>query len=538
MKFIKILITTILLLQSPIIYSQIISEILPAPVNNAPEWIEIYNNTSSFINDIIILKDATAAINQIPIELNSNKYCVITKDTSAFKLYYKIPDSAILIQSKIPILNNTDDYLYLFNSKNELIDSLYYFQKKSDYGFSIERISQDVKFQNSNFAVCVSKDSNTAGFINSVDINNGYNTLKINYDESYDHLTFDIINNSNLLYNNIDFKIIFNENEITKEIIKIDVKDTIFLNIQKSEISDSLNYYGLISIELLLVSEIDTIFQTLYNINLNIPQNSLFLNEILFDSDNLHSEFIELYNNTENHINLQNLNIVITNDDKISTYQLNMRNIVNPKDYFLITGDSVIFNNISRNDSHKVHILNKSYFLNNNGDSVLITDNYYNILDSLYYSADFHNNKLLSTKNRSLERKSYTLPANFENNLISCLDENYSTPLRINYCSNMTNDKTIIKISNYSFNKEKDSDCTLSIQTENFISYCQIKILDINGNFIKSIGNIDNIGNNYQIDIAPHLFSLLDNAYIIQVSITDAISNQFSNYNLMIAVGK
>ncbi len=157
-------------------FSQIINEFMPAPLGNCPEWIEIYNHSSQQINDVYYIKDAGKSKAKVTLAIKANGYAVISKDTTLLKKYVHFPDSSSLIQAKFPALNNTQDYIYLYNSGEAIIDSLYYSITKEHYGKSIERKSPMISFDNSNFAICVARDSSTCGYLNSVSI---FNTLPV-----------------------------------------------------------------------------------------------------------------------------------------------------------------------------------------------------------------------------------------------------------------------------------------------------------------------------------------------------------------------
>lgn len=141
---------------------------MPAPVNKCPEWIEIYNNSGQIINDIFYIKDANDTKYKINLRLLPKQFGVICKDTALLKQFISIPPLSNLIQAKLPSFNNTGDFIYLFDNNQIIIDSLEYKQIKSTNGISIERVSSEIYFDNSNFVLCKSRDSSTCGYINSV----------------------------------------------------------------------------------------------------------------------------------------------------------------------------------------------------------------------------------------------------------------------------------------------------------------------------------------------------------------------------------
>lgn len=152
--------------------SIIINEIMCYPQNSEPEWIELLNISGDIIsNDSLFIADPTRKYSFALNQLKPNQYCVLVKDTILLKNYRAIPDSALLIQTKIPSLNNDGDSLFLFNSQNVIIDSFYYSGKIALKGFSIERKNPSLPaISEQNLGKSLSIDSTTCGRINSYSI--------------------------------------------------------------------------------------------------------------------------------------------------------------------------------------------------------------------------------------------------------------------------------------------------------------------------------------------------------------------------------
>ena len=143
----------------------VINEIMPAPLGDEPEWIELYNGGAALdASDTLCMSDATETLRMLSISLASGKYAVLTRDTLALKSVRNIPDSVLLIEAKIPFLNNDADSLTLSNLSGEVIDSFVYKFSASKKGISLERISP----ADTAIAYCIAVDSATCGFRNSV----------------------------------------------------------------------------------------------------------------------------------------------------------------------------------------------------------------------------------------------------------------------------------------------------------------------------------------------------------------------------------
>ncbi len=152
-------------------YSQFqFSEIMYAPVNDMPEWIELYYSANDTPMDSIqvtigdITKDHSVSI----LPQKPFSFIVIVKDTSLLKKYIAIPDSLLLIEAKLPSLNNTGDSLYLKDLLGNSIDTFFYKGNWAKSGISLERANFNLPADNStNLVQCKSLDSSTCGMANS-----------------------------------------------------------------------------------------------------------------------------------------------------------------------------------------------------------------------------------------------------------------------------------------------------------------------------------------------------------------------------------
>ena len=149
----------------------VINEIMFNPVGDEPEWIELYNYSNETFSDSLIISDIIKGYNIFLSNLPSKSYCVIVNDTILLRNFRSIPDSTLLVQTKIPSLNNDLDSLTLSLKTGEKIDSFYYKGTWSDKGYSLERISNTHPAIN-NETLLQSKDTTgaTCGMINSNEI--------------------------------------------------------------------------------------------------------------------------------------------------------------------------------------------------------------------------------------------------------------------------------------------------------------------------------------------------------------------------------
>ncbi len=146
----------------------IVSELMPAPSGNEPEWVELFNNSNQLISfDTLYISDPSKELKLSNFILQPSQYSIITKDSAILKSIRTIPDSAVIYQISMPTLNNTTDYLLIRNN-DALIDSVYYDMKWGEPGKSIERLDYDLPADNvANISASTDPTGSTAGRLNS-----------------------------------------------------------------------------------------------------------------------------------------------------------------------------------------------------------------------------------------------------------------------------------------------------------------------------------------------------------------------------------
>jgi hypothetical protein len=141
-----------------------------SPNGEEPEWVELFNNSESiaFTDSLRIadpVRDYTFYINN----LLPKSYCVLVSDTNLLKSYRSVPESALLLSTKLPGLNNDKDSIRLLNLNNQEIDFFIYKGTWAKKGFSLERTSPSFSADNSeSLKQSIAPDSATCGRLNSV----------------------------------------------------------------------------------------------------------------------------------------------------------------------------------------------------------------------------------------------------------------------------------------------------------------------------------------------------------------------------------
>ncbi len=418
----------------------VINEIMYSPSTGEPEWVELYNVTSSPIN----LKrwkfsDAASSVTITNTDkfIPANDFIVLTADSSILN-FYSIPSE--IIRLSLPALNNTGDAVVIKDSLGVLIDSLSYLPSwgGNTGGKSLERIStEESSVDPSNWGTSTNLFKATPGLINSLtkkDFDIAVDDVLFNPEFPLEGDTVSIsIKVKNPGNNNANFSLELFEDTNLDSIpdVLLEGLQTLFL-----AANDSGNFSFNYSIEniqtqrgffvnALFGSDQDTTNNKFYkSIEPGLPPQSIVINEIMYTPVGGEPEWIELYNRTNLSINLNGweINDVFTTP---TTVMINQDVFIEPNSFLILSRSAAIFD-FHRLIPSEVFVLSLPS-LNNDIDGVVLKDNRGLQMDSVLYS-----NQWGGTNGYSLERLSVNASSNLLTNWGSSLDIEQSTPGRIN----------------------------------------------------------------------------------------------------------
>jgi len=446
----------------------VINEIMPAPKQGEPEWIELYNfSDTPFKLDSILICDAIACKEIRSGTIRPNSFLVICADSNFLRNTYDIPVEATFIQINFPVLNNTSDQVVLRYNDGSLIDSAYYNMSYGKSGKSLERIYFDKPaISQSNWAVPIGNIIGTPGKSNSNKPEDCYlnvhnfafinDTISINIQSNCnDEKRFNLLLSISKYHNeNIEFEdVIFDEENTIFPSLNNIINYSLSLSSLHNRLKKGRHFLNL---RLDNLSDLKTINQTI-PIDLGIEKFDIIINEIMFDPSQNGSEYIELYNNTASTISLENWRLYDAAGSFNSKYlHINHLEIV-ANDYFVIAADTGIFNQFPNlKYSENLRIIKSNLVLNNSGDLIVICNPTGKVIDSLYFSSKWHESSLTNTKGISLERISPNAESNSHSSWSSSSDPRGGTPAEqntLNFCSY----NGILEITPNPFNPAKHS---------------------------------------------------------------------------------
>ena len=164
------------------------------------------------------------------------------------------------------------------------------------------------------------------------------------------------------------------------------------------------------------------------------PQ-SVVINEIMYDPLPNRSEFVELFNRSVDTISLQDWTIMNSpsSSGRRATVRISDKPLFLPPNNFAVVGaDSTLFIQfpaLLHLATAAVVIANKDLSLNNSGDDIVLVDITNTQIDSVRYSPSWHNPALnTTTTGKSLERVNPSLGSNDRKNWSSSIAPGGATP--------------------------------------------------------------------------------------------------------------
>lgn len=429
-----------LIAETPIFGDIVINEFLcdPSPSQGLPEveFVEIFNRSTKYFNlENWQLGDASSFGTIQNAWLNPGEYLLLVP-TAALVDY----PSAVGVSS-FPSLNNSGDDIIL-QSENALeidkisySDTWYNDELKSDGGYSIERINPTLlcsgvsDWSASNAGVGGTPGTENSLFDTSPDVTapiltSKYalspNFIELNFNEGLDSssiadavYSFSPALSINQIYSSgqypTNFTLQLNENFIPGT----------FYTVWIDAISDCSG------------NSIDLSFKLI------LPEdgqgNELIINEILYNPITGGSDYIELYNQSDQYIDIKDWSIGIFKDDTISSVEIVPTNyLLAPKDFVVLTEDSSAqLNQYPFAVNGKFVEMDLPSFNNDSNTVYVMLDGF--VSDRLSYDDDWQFKLLDDSDGKALERFSYTAETNDSDNWHTASEAvSFGTPGREN----------------------------------------------------------------------------------------------------------
>jgi hypothetical protein len=450
----------------------LINEIMFEPDNGEPEWVELFNQSSSAIdlsgwsiNDVYTTP-VTKKI-QKNISIPAKSYLVLTNDSSIINYHRNI--SSQILKMALPVLNNDKDGVVLKDSLGILIDSMMYStENKIKKGFSIERVepsASSILFNN--WGQSLDIEQSTPGRINSLTHKQYDLSLKeISFNPKYPvngdnvFVCAKIANNGASVVSNYFVEFYYSSENYIDNLFLLCKDAGGMINVGDSVIVTSSlpinNLQNKIKIACKIIYEPDE--DTLNNyyekyLECGYAKNALVINEIMYAPENGEPEWFELQNvSLSDTLNLKNWYVIDVLPSRTKTFISTSDLFLMPQEFLIITKDPT-FNNFYPNCNSKIKVINFGT-LGNSEDGIIICDFRDAIIDSVFYYSSW------GGKNGfSLERISTSLEGNDSTNWVTSFSENNATPGEVNSIVNVRSYKKNDLVINEIMYEPADDNC-------------------------------------------------------------------------------
>ena len=400
----------------------LISEFNAAPAAGEPEWIEIYNPDSrELVLSNITLHDNRSFVRIAELRVPARGYTLITRDTAALREVRAIPVSARLLEVKHPSLNNTSDNIVLRNADSLVIDSVYYSMRWGTRGVSLERrdmlrpaVTADNLFPSH------SRDSATAGYLNSVALLDRDARLKrFRLNGILQHLELTVENYGRLPLGGGTLRI---------ELIAASPREIYSAPVPALAPADSAVYTvpfeplkthfpskgnfilrAQIQIPNDERSSNDTVPLSFFS---SYPYATIRFNEIMFDPEADGAEFVELWNSSDERINLDGWSLQYRPGSKSVNRARLRHRWIEPNELLVVAWDeSIITRHPELAESGSLLITEDGLTLNAAGDEIYLLDPNGLVIDQVAYSPSWHARSVVRTRGVSLEKVNKNFPS-------------------------------------------------------------------------------------------------------------------------------
>jgi hypothetical protein len=421
----------------------IFSEIMANPGGDNPEYVELYNASNKPFN----LKNCLYYYGDKPYKLpegiiNPGDYFVLTKTTATGSFPTGVKVFGV---SSFPVMANTGKLLMFSTDKEDLIswfeysDKMYGSNDKKSGGWSLECIDFQNKSNTSLNWIASDEAGGTPGRVNSV--------KKVNPDTEIPKIT-----SIQMLENN-EIKLVFSKpmnrkTLLAKNSFKISDSRYSIENLQTNfpqgtELTirfSALPPQGeLIELELESVEDLSGFSlddkKVMIGSGKEAAPNEIIINEILFNPPTGGVEYVEIYNNSSEPVDLQFLSFTSRKPSDGSFNKLyplaEKATLFYPGEYLVITKSKDLvcqfFN--CHPESSFVELSVMPSLANTSGCAVLLNNKTNEVIDEFAYRENMHSAGISSKKGISLERSDFNRPTDDASNWYSASsDSGFGTP--------------------------------------------------------------------------------------------------------------
>ncbi|MEL7001516.1 MAG: lamin tail domain-containing protein [Bacteroidota bacterium] len=495
----------------------IISEILadPLPQNDLPavEFVELHNRSDKIfdLSEWTFCDASQCAVLESWL-LFPGQYIVLC-DQQQIDEFNDLPN--VMGLENWPTLNNSGDDLKIRDDGQALIDSLSYSDRwfesssKREGGWSLELIDvNNFCSDENNWIGSIESKGGTPGAVNSVnsvkpDLNGPEVLQVLGYAE--DSIIVQLnepIEPSNLL----GAEFLISPNVEIAQVSYLQDLRLLSLSLGQSLLSDQ-EYW--IEIRNLADCSGNVIRQTVNTFRLlETPEiNDLVINEILFNPNSGGVDFVEIYNKSSKHLNINNVwlanfNMIDESEIAVSNFSIITDDpvVIQPKQYLAIsTDDLVLSEQYPQSDRNQFLEVDRLPSMPDDAGSIMLSLSDTTVLDKFEYLEDYHSINLNDNEGVSLERISFDQPTQNRNNWTSAAAAvQFATPGDVNSQFRTVGSKGVdnVEVSPEIINLDDSQNdiATISYNFSQSGGLANIRVYDIQGRQIISLADNELLG--------------------------------------------
>ena len=476
----------------------VINEIMidPWPTVQLPNvaYIELYNRADYAIKlSNWMLKINDNEIDLDSIECDPNEYLVLIDEADSLEF-----EGHNFKLVSLPNINKTEGYIGLFDNNNEQVHEIQYHknwyknENKETGGWSLEMIDpENYCAGRNNWKACENTLGGSPGMLNSVHGENPDETapyineiVVVEDDEIQIHWSENIYDAA---LNDVSSYLFSHEINAMSTSHFMDLTSIQFSEPLESGVRYKMTLHNINDCQGNSMEQIDSEFVK----GIWPEEGSIFINEILFNPQTEGHDYVELYNASNNFIDLSKL--IIGNYDSLLNDIVNTKPVCETKEIFyphsymaLCEDTAWIKSNYASHDSLYFLEINQLPSLPNEKGTVAISSLAYEMIDAISYNESMHFPLLEEVKGVALER------LNTNNNALfsAASTENYGTPARKNSQFVYTqNSKGQLEVSPEIFSPNQDGNddfVNITIEVERTVK-ASIRIYDKKGFVIREI---------------------------------------------------
>ena len=425
----------------------VVNEIMYKPFGGEPEWIEVFNTSG----DSISLRNWTVSdviTTPAHVKINTNvippqEYLVIAHDSTIYDYHRIIPSGVIEIN--LPVLNNDEDGIVIKDSRGQTMDSVFF---RSGWGgtggYSLERISTSAASNlSTNWNSSDDIEFSTPGRVNSITPKiRDIKITKISSEPEFPvegsniFISAGIKNDGSLTASDlkVEFYIDSDSNQTIDRLlssitgITLNPEDSVY--IMSAQPIQDLSSGILTAVRVIFQNDEDTLNNYAERfVQYGFGERDLLINEIMYDPSDGEPEWIELFNNSTDSLNLKDWSV----SDLLTEPT---RDFITTNDFYLQPGGFAV---IAKDTSFYIYHPNAgNVFITNFGtlgnskDGIIIYDFRDAGIDTVEYQSDWG-----GKNGYSLERISVSGASDDSSNWSSCLSHEKSTPGKPNSVVNI-----------------------------------------------------------------------------------------------------